>query len=534
MPVWPNRPHEQATSDGARPATPQMAYESGETRPSQPPRGQKRPLAATALRTAVACRACRDRKTRCSGHQPTCRYCAKAGLVCEYNAGAVVAPLPGQSSVSLDEWGDKILRAVDTLAEEIHGSRLPLDRSCSEQSSSPWYTANVQNGDGEIDDEVLTSTAMVQSCSKRRRISPKPQRLGTITIPEVSFVTGLSSILTWSTFSASHNSALESASCTVPELHALIASFTAHFLPSMPVVDLEDTRRLVVDIGEYGVAWTANSCLILLIAALGSICQIDHPCARQQLAQLAPNRANGRGGYQRQASIAKRYWNMARKRLTWATDASGLLAGQCHFLAGILAAHKDLQSWHAELPPHLRIFLGPDSLSLDQVAGPDANHDGRQQLRYSYRETEELILRPSLFLLLHVQCLQRTRPDTEDRPETLKHVLEEHITAQLRKTNVKHRAALLSRLQLCLEPNFPGALLLEIGWLRRQTCAALSLLSIASDRACDHYGDWVSSGTAPLDGMVALAEEFFIQDSLCSDTSQVYLDLLRQHRSQRT
>jgi hypothetical protein len=61
------------------------------------PKRRKRALVTNAtLRTAIACRACRERKTRCSGDQPGCRYCSKAGIQCEYTSGAVAIPPPIQ------------------------------------------------------------------------------------------------------------------------------------------------------------------------------------------------------------------------------------------------------------------------------------------------------------------------------------------------------------------------------------------------------------------------------------------------------
>jgi hypothetical protein len=89
MSEYPGLPHE-----GQDPS-PHM---SGQLPPTTLPRGQKRSLTAAfssgsgTLRTAVACRSCRERKTRCSGHQPRCNYCSRAGVPCEYLPGVVSAP----------------------------------------------------------------------------------------------------------------------------------------------------------------------------------------------------------------------------------------------------------------------------------------------------------------------------------------------------------------------------------------------------------------------------------------------------------
>lgn len=74
------------------------ARDSENGNPSGPEakRRRTRPLVThpTTLRTAVACRACRERKTRCSGDQPVCKYCAKSGIECEYNTSAVAIQPP--------------------------------------------------------------------------------------------------------------------------------------------------------------------------------------------------------------------------------------------------------------------------------------------------------------------------------------------------------------------------------------------------------------------------------------------------------
>lgn len=178
-------------------------------------------------------------------------------------------------------------------------------------------------------------------------------------IPGPSAVGGLSSVLAWDIFSghgqtsddlrsalsnakqrqSSHHSGLESASCAAAELFALAAAFEGFYLPAMPVLDITDTRRLVRDSGEFGIAWSAESCLVLLVAALGSMCRqggtnAQTPWGTPQLSSPASSLLSGSGSSERRTPSALRYWNMARKRLVWATSSSGLVAAQCQFLAG--------------------------------------------------------------------------------------------------------------------------------------------------------------------------------------------------------
>ena len=199
-----------------------------------------------------------------------------------------------------------------------------------------------------------------RGCRKRRGVSTF-SRLSDDEIPITgpSVVAGLSSVLEWKTFSdhepeelrsafssarlrqASHKSGLESASCAASELTTLAAAFEGFFLPALPVLNPMDMRRLVRDSGEFGITWSIESCLVLLVAALGGLCRQDGSTAQSQapwgtphLSSPASSLRSGSGGSERRTPTAVRYWNMAKKRLVWATSASGLVAAQCQFLAG--------------------------------------------------------------------------------------------------------------------------------------------------------------------------------------------------------
>jgi hypothetical protein len=123
----------------------------------------------------------------------------------------------------------------------------------------------------------------------------------------------------------------------------LLSSFADSLLPSIPIIELSQVRRIIWKIGEYGISWTGESCLVLLIAALGSIYQTSNPGSHQSRGtpqDLSPastrSRLGGASASERLTPGTLRYWSMARKRLTWATNATGLLAAQCQLLAGFV------------------------------------------------------------------------------------------------------------------------------------------------------------------------------------------------------
>uniref|UniRef100_A0A0B7KHX1 Zn(2)-C6 fungal-type domain-containing protein n=1 Tax=Bionectria ochroleuca TaxID=29856 RepID=A0A0B7KHX1_BIOOC len=257
------------------------------------------------LRTAIACRACRDRKTRCSGHQPTCTYCFKAGVACEYGPSVV-----STSSSNLDEWGARILDAIDNI---------PIP---------PTLPIN----------SVLGVTH-----PPAQGLNPGPDCIPTGRSP----IIGLSSILEWQVFNiqgdrgplARYKQALrvhpgqhplsqatgrESATCATETLLGLVDVFQAGFLPAIPVLDAADLRRYILHIGEYGDMWNVEACLVLIVAALASMLRPT---------SAFPQHASST------VSMALRYWNMAKKRLAWAFEGSGMVAAQCQLLAAMWYIH---------------------------------------------------------------------------------------------------------------------------------------------------------------------------------------------------
>ncbi|KAL3496923.1 hypothetical protein BJX62DRAFT_232119 [Aspergillus germanicus] len=285
------------------------------TPPSQPRKRPRLPADGPLLRTAIACRACRDRKTRCSGDQPACRYCVKAGLRCEYASAAVVAPVsPSSGQSALNEWGDRILGAIDALGRGRAIEEMPRV------------------------DSIGPTTATLQGIIDHRFSAANLWR-GPIPIDGLTVITNLEPILAWNVFSdqrdaiavflrparefsatsRDHNTTgKESASCDVRQLLGLLSTFETYILPGLPILDIGQLRRYISLVGEYGVPWSADACLLLLVAALASN-------YRGELEETSSS----------ESESARRYWNMAKKRLAWALEEHSLLGAQCQLLAGI-------------------------------------------------------------------------------------------------------------------------------------------------------------------------------------------------------
>lgn len=224
-------------------------------------------------------------------------------------------------SAAFDEWGEKILSAIGN-----------LDSRLSDRSSGSVF-AEVPSTAGLVDGSLEAPELHISSPD--------------IPIVKPTVVTSLPSILEWKVFAghdgvpsrpalslheqergsyASQASGRESASYSRSDLVALSTTFEKYFLPTMPILDFAVLNHYINNIGEYGIAWTAESCLVLLVAALASMHSSSTSHLSSQNGAEKPSIACTPG--------AIRYWIMAKKRLAWALDGYGLLAAQCQFLAG--------------------------------------------------------------------------------------------------------------------------------------------------------------------------------------------------------
>ncbi|KAK7215987.1 hypothetical protein V2G26_003990 [Clonostachys chloroleuca] len=532
------------------------------------------------LRTAIACRACRDRKTRCSGHQPTCTYCSKAGVPCEYGPSVV-----STSSSNLDEWGARILDAIDNIPIP---PALPIN-------------------------SVLGVThPPVQG------LNPGPDCIPTGRSP----IVGLFSILEWQIFNIqgergplirykqalsdhpdqrplSQATGRESATCAPESLLKLADIFQAGFLPAIPVLNPADLRRYILHIGEYGDMWNVEACLVLIVAALASMLRPTSAFPQHVSSTI---------------SMALRYWNMAKKRLAWALEGSGMVAAQCQLLAAVWYIHvseptaafkmlnglllaidttppshdasigegashgrqqeelcgnirhicisllsrlqceltflptftsynpqngnkslqihftiteslisllsirqsivdaskmvssemsaqelgtlhqnllstgQSLDDWYTRLPDNLKSLLA-DPLTASSET-PDERSEFEAQsnlLQWQYLEARELVLRPSLYLnLQRLPSLQLSMAQgSSNYQQGLSDVVQQYYITQFHSMMLQHRNLVVSRLRLFLSLEDSNAqtsrvIVLDMGWLKIQTCLSLGLMLIAS------------------------------------------------------
>lgn len=103
---------------------------------SEPETDDQRPRKRRS-RAQVACRLCRERKTRCDNRRPTCGYCSFQGVKCDYPDGSTRDLPPDASNNAILE---RVNHAV-ALLEELKNGRDGQDQSYPTVSTLPPITA---------------------------------------------------------------------------------------------------------------------------------------------------------------------------------------------------------------------------------------------------------------------------------------------------------------------------------------------------------------------------------------------------------
>lgn len=238
-----------------------------------------------------------------------------------------------------DEWGERILQAIGQIQNQLpstEGNNVSIFRkaSCDDMYGSQ---------------------------------SSQSQRRGTVVFliePGVP-LTSVPSILHWTVFQdirhdlhlPSPQSALKhitagraSGDTSASRLIELAQYFQSLYPRSSQILSFVWLNQAIAKTDEYGIEWNAESCLILLVAALGSLCKLHSLQTHLDAASTKSNTHTDHTNRQLQpdyptqtpksveegssVAMAFRYWNMARKRLSWAMEEDSLLSAQCLCLSG--------------------------------------------------------------------------------------------------------------------------------------------------------------------------------------------------------
>lgn len=272
------------------------------------PRDKKRPAprgsaAYPRKRAVTACQVCRSRRTKCDNQRPACGFCARTGAVCNY-------PTDTEDFSTYDAASLRILARLDDLEGQLQRIMPPI------HSFGPPH----QQVETERDASWLLPIGPDELL--RMNDPDQPQLLHTllspVTNPVIHNVTSPTSV----------------ADLDASSSRRLVDNFFRYVHVKNPILQEAQTRRMVSQLCLYGADWSTESCLALLICALGSLATPFGP---------SDNVGPGTSAY----SDARSYFRAAQRRLGNCLTRTGVIEAQCLFLAGVfqMCVFRPFDAW---------------------------------------------------------------------------------------------------------------------------------------------------------------------------------------------
>ncbi|KAM5350729.1 hypothetical protein ACJ41O_007234 [Fusarium nematophilum] len=297
-------------------------------------------------RANTACQVCRARKTKCDNRKPSCSYCLSVGATCI------------QSPVDLSAFDPASLKILERLDELERLIKEPKEEGRGVADSGGGVlgvdlVSGSHHDENHCRNEVVTpivglsSTASSSPC---RTADDIPLRS---ILPEK-----MESILLWSVFGQnSPHASFQCDPCEPPPapahscspgssslgglldvdpqgLKVLLDNFFIHVHCKNPILEEAPVRRLVTNTILEGVDWSANSCLSLIICALGKIATPLGPSL-----QVKPDTTP--------YMEAQVLFQAAQKRIGALLTRSDIIGAQCLFLSGVflMCTFQPFEAW---------------------------------------------------------------------------------------------------------------------------------------------------------------------------------------------
>ncbi|KAH7121295.1 hypothetical protein B0J11DRAFT_590340 [Dendryphion nanum] len=313
------------------------------------PEARKRPAprgtaAYPRKRAVAACQTCRSRKTKCDNQRPTCSFCERAGGICIYSASDLSSYDPASLAIL-----DRLENLENNLIAHMSlgGTGLPSITTKSPETASFTSPAVVET------DRVSDSHTSVVEPTSHLSTSEIPPLCNTV-----------EHVLSWPVFGGRYdhqldlskilktaaplerptgvNVDLEIRTCKQLGIHCF-----DHVLSKNPIIEREFFNKILNNVCLNGAGWDADSCLVLLVCALGSIAspEID----------------------QTDWKAAHAYFVAAQRRIGMLMTWDGLIVSQCYFLAGVYLMYKlrPLEAWRMFAQGVICTHPGkPDTIAL--------------------------------------------------------------------------------------------------------------------------------------------------------------------------
>ncbi|KAF8861092.1 hypothetical protein BDZ45DRAFT_587382 [Acephala macrosclerotiorum] len=245
-------------------------------------------------RAVAACQTCRSRKTKCDNRRPICSFCENSGANCIYSPTDLSSFDPASLNVlqRLDELELQLKAHVDTAVASAISTATHL-------APAPPPLPHPRELHTTVED-ILAWPVFMGHFEARSNLMDLLQNPAARLGPSRDG-NNRSSISAWSCD-------LEPSTCKL-----LLNSFLRHVLIKNPIFDEAKLQNAVSRVCLEGVVWDADSCLVLLICALGSI-------ASSNMSDL---------------TAAQCYFAAAQRRMGILVGVEDLITAQCYFLAGV-------------------------------------------------------------------------------------------------------------------------------------------------------------------------------------------------------
>lgn len=283
------------------------------TQPTAGARPAPRGTAFYQRRRAVkACQVCRARRTKCDNLKPSCSFCLKVGATCIQSA----ADLSSFDPASL-----KILERLDDLEKTMKAMAIePCSGKAQAVQASPG--PGLHRTIGEISppgpDHIMTwaifqdiqagldvgSASAFETCVDQGNARPSPV------------------------------SALGDLDMDAPRVNRLLDNFFNYVHVKNPILNEQATRQAVQSTVLNGIDWSPESCLSLLICALGSLARPFQPSL---------DTMPGTAAY----ASAQSFFQAAQRRIGVLVASDDIIAPQCLFLSGVymMCTFQPVKAW---------------------------------------------------------------------------------------------------------------------------------------------------------------------------------------------
>jgi hypothetical protein len=295
-------------------------------------------------RAVTACQVCRSRRTKCDNLKPSCSFCLKTGARCI------------QSTVDLSSFDPASLQILSRL----------------DDLEALFIRSSPKAKDGQDNITVRSEDLSDGVNGRPASVLPLPvtdilqwPNFAEVLTEECSMPNATCDIATPDNW-AGDSHALEAHSDLFPS-QIMLERFWENVHVKNPILDEVQVNDLVSQIMRHGFDWSGDSCLVLLMCALGLITR-----AFRAEDSVSP----GSSCYLEATS----YFRAAQQRIGIMMMRGGLRAAQCLFFSGVFSAtifdkwtawryfSQSLACCQQFISPAKQATLGPGDLTSDKQA----------------------------------------------------------------------------------------------------------------------------------------------------------------------